>query len=80
MKNLKIKTRLLIGFILPVVFIIITLIWGVLSTRNIIDSVRHMNAESNTLVEKTLEEIGADEEKSDILLTSIRAEKQIWKL
>lgn len=71
MKNLKIKTRLLIGFILPVVFIIITLIWGVLSTRNIIDSVRHMNAESNTLVEKTLEEIGADEEKSDILLTSI---------
>ena len=65
MKNLKIKTRLLIGFILPVVFIIITLIWGVLSTKNIIDSVRHMNAESRVTF---------------CLRPLLRAEKQRWKL
>jgi methyl-accepting chemotaxis protein len=74
MKNVKMKTKLILGFFVPILLTVINSAIGVWSTRHTVSTVEGMyEAEYQTVVEK-LAEIGADEEKGDILLDAIASE------
>lgn len=74
MKNVKMKTRLIVGFFIPIVLTVINAVIGVWSTRHTSSVVQSMYAEEYATVEETLHEIGADGEKSEILLNAITGE------
>ena len=74
MKNVKMKTRLIVGFFIPIVLTVINAVIGVWSTRHTSSVVQSMYADEYATVEETLHEIGADGEKSEILLNAITGE------
>lgn len=72
MKNMKMKTKLLLGFFIPIVLTIINSAIGIWSTRNIVSRVEKMYEEEYTMVQEKLVEIGANQEKSDLLLDAMQ--------
>ena len=75
MKDMKMKTKLIVGFMIPIVLTIINVLVGMSSVRRITNSVNKMQEEEFVTVQKTMEEIGADAEKSQILLETITSSK-----
>lgn len=71
MKNMSIKTKMIIGFILPIVFTIINVIVGMMSVSNISKMVEEMQNEQVVTVENKMVEIGADKSKADILAETL---------
>lgn len=72
MKNMKMKTKLLLGFFIPIVLTIINSAIGMWSTSNIVSRVEKMYEEEYTMVQEKLVEIGANQEKSDMLLGAMQ--------
>lgn len=74
MKNVKMKTKLLLGFFIPIVLTIINSAIGVWSTRHTVSIVEGMYEKEYTTIQEKLVEIGADSEKSEILLDAVADE------
>lgn len=75
MKNMKIKTKMILGFALPIILSIINVLLGMSSVRNVTDRVKQMQEEETVTIQQTMEEIGADEAKAQILIDTINSSK-----
>ena len=75
MKDMKMKTKMIIGFMIPIVLTIINVLVGMSSVRRITNSVNAMQEEEFITVQNTMRDIGADEAKSKILLDTITSSK-----
>ncbi len=75
MKNVKMKTRLCIGFLVPVILTILNVYIGMSSMRSSVNIVEEMYKEETVEVEELLEQIGADGEKGSTLLSAINESK-----
>lgn len=75
MKDMKMKTKMIIGFAIPSIFIIINVILGMSSISNISGKVAAMQGEQLDSIKSTMQEIGADEEKASIVADAIKAEQ-----
>lgn len=75
MKDMKMKTKMIIGFAIPSIFIIINVILGMSSISNISGKVADMQGEQLESIKSTMQEIGADEEKASIVADAIKAEQ-----
>ena len=71
MKDMKMKTKMIVGFMIPIVLTIINVLVGMSSVRRITNSVNQMQEEEFLTVQKTMEEIGADASKAEILMNTI---------
>lgn len=60
MKDMKMKTKMIIGFCVPVILIIINVILGISSISNISGKVAETQKEESADIQNTLKEIGAD--------------------
>ena len=75
MKDMKMKTKMIVGFMIPIVLTIINVLVGMSSVRRITNSVNQMQEEEFLTVQKTMEEIGADASKAEILMNTITTSK-----
>lgn len=75
MKNMKIRTKLILGFALPIILSILNVMVGISSVRAITNEVVDMNTQEFQTIKDTMEEIGADEEKAQILFDKITVSK-----
>lgn len=73
MKNMKMKTKMIIGFAIPIILTIINVLIGVSSVNRIRSTVATMQTEEFTTITKTMEEIGADEAKAKVLTDTLTA-------
>ncbi len=75
MKNMKMKTKMIIGFAIPIILTIINVVVGMSSVRRITNSIVEMQEEEFITVQNTLKEIGADETKAKVLTDALTAVK-----
>lgn len=75
MKNMKMKTKMIIGFAIPIILAIINVLIGMSSVRSITKTVSHMQEQEMTTVQKTMQDIGADQGKAQVLLEMITSSK-----
>ena len=75
MKDMKIKTKMILGFAIPIILAIINVLVGMSSVRTITNDVLDMQEKEVTTINKTMEEIGADETKAQILIDTITSSK-----
>ena len=68
MKNMKMKTKMIIGFTIPIVLAIINVFLGITSVRTITSHVMAMQAEEFEVVQQTMTDIGADQTKAQVLI------------
>ena len=73
MKDMKIKTKMIIGFAIPIILTIINVLVGMSSVRRIEDTIKDMQVEQYSTITKTMQEIGADEAKAKILTDTLTA-------
>ncbi len=73
MKDMKMKTKMIIGFIIPILFTLINVIFGMMSVSSIDKIVRDMQNEQVEVVEAKMEEIGADQAKAAILAETLES-------
>lgn len=73
MKDMKIRTKMIIGFAIPIILTIINVIVGISSVKRIENTVGDMQTEEFKLISQTLEQIGADEEKAKVLTDTLTA-------
>lgn len=71
MKDMKMKTKMIIGFVIPTIFIIVNVLLGISSINNIRNKIVETQQEEITDIRKTMEEIGADEQKAEVLVDAI---------
>ncbi len=71
MKDMKMKTKMIIGFVVPTIFIIVNVLLGMSSINNIRDKMVETQQEELTDIRQTMEDIGADEQKAEILVDAI---------
>lgn len=75
MKDMKMKTKMIIGFVVPTVFIVINVLLGMSSISNIRDRVDQMQQEQLESIQATMKEIGADEAKAELVANAIKDEQ-----
>ncbi len=75
MKDMKIKTKMILGFAIPIILAIINVLVGMSSVSTITNDVLDMQEKEVTTINKTMEEIGADETKAQILIDTITSSK-----
>lgn len=75
MKNMKMKTKMIIGFAIPIILTIINVLIGVSSVNRIRSTVATMQTEEFATITQTMEEIGADEAKAKVLTDTLTASK-----
>lgn len=73
MKDMKIKTKMIIGFAIPIILTIINVLVGMSSVRRIEDTIKDMQVAQYSTITKTMQEIGADEAKAKILTDTLTA-------
>ena len=71
-ENMKMKTKMILGFIVPVVLMIINVAVGMLSVRSISGEVNKMVSNQVGFVEDKMIEIGANQEKADIIVDTLQ--------
>lgn len=71
MKDMKMKTKLIIGFAIPIILTIVNVVFGMMSIQRVNSSVTSMGIEEDQKIEQTLERIGADETKAQQLLEAV---------
>ena len=71
MKDMNIKKKMIIGFDIPTIFIIVNVLLGISSINNIRNKIVETQQEEITNIRKTMEEIGADEQKAEVLVDAI---------
>ncbi len=75
MKDMKMKTKMIIGFTIPIILAIINVILGMSSVSRVTNTVVSMQESEVATIRQTMEDIGADEEKAQILIDTITTEK-----
>ena len=75
MKDMKMKTKMIIGFAIPSIFIIINVLLGMSSIRNISRQVSETQGQQLESIKETMADIGADEEKASIVADAIKEEQ-----
>ncbi len=75
MKDMKMKTKMIIGFAIPSIFIIINVLLGMSSIRNISRQVSETQGQQLESIKETMADIGADEEKAAIVADAIKEEQ-----
>lgn len=75
MKDMKMKTKMIIGFAIPIILTIINVVVGMSSVRRITNAIVAMQEDEFTTVQATLQEIGADETKGKMLTDALTAVK-----
>ncbi|MDE6185543.1 MAG: HAMP domain-containing protein, partial [Lachnospiraceae bacterium] len=76
MKDMKMKTKMVIGFMIPIILTIVNVMVGMSSVNRINDRVVKMQNEELEDIKQTMQEIGADEEKAEILIDAINGAKE----
>ncbi len=71
MKNMKMKTKMIIAFVVPTLFIIVNVLLGISSINNIRDKMAETQQQELTDIRQTMDDIGADSEKADVLVKEI---------
>ena len=71
MRDMKMKTKMIIGFVVPIIFIIVNVLIGMSAIDHISDKVADAQKKELTEIEETMEKIGADEEKAQTLIDTI---------
>ena len=71
MKNMKMKTKLIVGFGIPIILSIINVLIGMYFIRTITNDVIAMQQEEVVTVQDTMKEIGADESKAQMVIDAI---------
>lgn len=71
MKDMKMKTKMILGFAIPTIFIIINVLIGMSAIGDIRDRVGEMQNEQIEDIKATMEEIGADEQKANLVINAI---------
>ena len=71
MKNLKMKTKIVICFIIPVLFLVLTVAMAISSMSKIDKTVEGMMDDQISVLEQKMEEIGADEAKAETILETM---------
>ena len=82
MKDVKIRTRLFIGFLVPVILTIINVYIGMSSVRSSVGIVEEMYQEEEAEVRELISNIGADSQKSEELIKAINESNTLnfWSL
>ncbi|MCX4352939.1 MAG: methyl-accepting chemotaxis protein [Lachnospiraceae bacterium] len=75
MKDMKMKTKMILGFAIPIILAIINVLVGISAVRTITKDVVKMQEQEVATINKTMEEIGADETKAQILIDKITSSK-----
>lgn len=75
MKNMKMKTKMIVGFAIPIILSIINVLLAMSSTRTVTNRVMEMQEDEKVTIQQTMEEIGADEAKAQILTDTIESSK-----
>ena len=73
MKDMKIKTKMFIGFAIPIILTIVNVLVGMTSVRRIEDAIGDMQTNQYSTITQTMHEIGADESKAKILSDTLTA-------
>ena len=73
MKNMKMKTRMIIGFAIPIILTILNALIGMSSINRIKTSIEDMQKEEYTVISEKLQEIGADGEKAKIITDTLQS-------
>ncbi|MCM1157744.1 MAG: methyl-accepting chemotaxis protein [Bacteroidales bacterium] len=71
MKDMKMKTKMIIGFVIPTIFIIVNVWIGMSAINDISDKVADMQQEQIDDIKQTIADIGADEEKASIVINAM---------
>lgn len=71
MKDIKMKTKMIVGFVIPILFIIINVLLNISSISNISARVAEVQKEEIADIQDTMKEIGADESKAELLVEAI---------
>lgn len=77
MKDMKMKTKMIIGFVIPTIFIIINAWVGMSTIKDISKRVDEMQQQQITDITQTMKDIGADEEKASIVVNAIADEQAV---
>lgn len=75
MKDMKMKTKMIIGFVIPTIFIIVNVLIGMSAIGDITDRVAEMQQQQIEDIQQTMKDIGADEEKAAIVVNAIADEQ-----
>ena len=75
MKNLTMKTKMIITFVILVILTSVNAIAGMTSVNRIKNSVSEMQEEEFTSIQNTMKEIGADEKKAKVVTDAIQVSK-----
>ena len=75
MKDMKMRTKMIIGFAIPIVLSILNVLVGTSSVRRINGEVITMQEEELVSIQETMKEIGADEAKAQLLIDAITVAK-----
>lgn len=71
MKNMKMKTKMIIGFVIPTLFIIVNVVLAVFSINNIRSRFTDERHELVSTIQTTLDEMNADSSKSEKLIDAV---------
>ncbi|MCM1118363.1 MAG: methyl-accepting chemotaxis protein [bacterium] len=72
MKNMKMKTKMIIGFAIPIILTIINVLVGITSVKRIENAIVDMQTKQFSTITKTMEEIGADEAKAKVVTDTLK--------
>ena len=75
MKNMKMKTKMIVGFAIPIILSIINVMLAISSMRTVANRIVDMQKEETAIIRQTMEDIGADEAKAQILIETIDSTK-----
>jgi len=75
MKNMKTKTKMIIGFAIPIILAIINVLLGMTSIRNITSSIKDMQTEEFQMIQNKMTEIGADATKAKVITDALTETK-----
>ncbi len=76
MKDVKMKTKMIIGFAILVVLMILNSVVGTTAIRKIKNEVQDMTSEEEKKISETMEQINADKEKAQIIIDTLSTEKE----
>lgn len=71
MKNMKMKTKMIIAFVVPTVFIIVNVVVAILSINNIRNRFTDERHELVATIQTTLDEMNADSSKEEKLINTV---------
>lgn len=75
MKDMKMKTKMILGFAIPIILSIINVMLAISSTRSVTNRMLEMQKHEIETIRQTMEDIGADEAKAQILTDTINESK-----